>query len=95
MPVEWKDAFFRDGEHPQTLEDAVMVTAAYGGVHDFDFQNDVDESFSVLTNWILDDDAEATVSASFLELMGGGGSNKWYLETFADEISLGLVASFD
>lgn len=92
--VTFKQAYFRDSALPQSLEDAIRLTCAYSGCHDFDFQDVIDEDFSSAAEWVVTSGGSMIVSDDKLELQGGGDA-KMYLATHSEQVPLGMVATFD
>ncbi len=93
--VQFTAATFRDGALPMTLEDATRLTATYGGIHKFAFEDDINETFANLDDWTTDAGATATISSNRLSLTGGGDSGEWYRTVHDTTVPVGFVASFD
>lgn len=92
--VRWKEAVFADLERPQTLEDCFRFYGASAGIHDFDFQNTIDEDFSSFAAWTGDALATWDVSGNTLSATGGGASI-WYEARHSTQVPPSFVASFD
>lgn len=92
--IEYKQAFFRDGLWPQTLEDAIRLSASYAGVHKFDFQDTIDEGFADLDDWTADALGSWLASAGQLTITADAG-DLWYQIRHDVEVPLSFVASFD
>lgn len=94
VSVRWKEAVFNDHTHVVTLEDCFRAYGAASGVHDFDFQDTVNEDFSDFTNWTGDALATWDVSGSQLSATGGGAAI-WYEARYVAEVPPSFVATFD
>jgi hypothetical protein len=92
--VKFRDALFLDSAQPIVLEDSIRKTAAYAGVHDFDFLAAVRENFSdTVSDWTDYDSLGWSISSGYLTATGGGGS--WYRIMHPIQVSPSFVASFD
>lgn len=93
----FKSAIFNDSLCPITLEDTVRLTGAFAGVHDFDFQNKIDEDFaSGLGDWTLDIDDGTTWNTPGGVLEGSAAGNpEWYQARHTTQVAPSFVASFD
>ena len=93
--VQFKEAFFRSSQVPQSLEDAIRLMGSYAGIHLYDFQDVASETFSDLDNWDVDDGLTASVVGGELDLTGGGDPIFYLCKYNYDDVPLSLVASFD
>lgn len=93
--IRWKEAIFHDGRSPISLEESIRRCGAFGGIHDFDFDDEVSEDFaSGLASWTTDALATWDTSSSILSATGGG-SAIWYEARHSTEVPPSFVASFD
>ena len=92
--VKFKDFFGRDGHPALTLEDSIRVTGAFAGIHDWDFENQLDETFANLDDWTSDAEGTFSIVSDQLQIIGGGAT-RYYRTWHSTEVPLSFVASFD
>lgn len=95
--VEWDSSITYDGNLALVLEDSIRRCAAFSGIHDQDFGNDIEEAFADLTDWTTDttDGTTWNVGTGQLVITGGGGGDVWYQGTHSTEVEPSFLASFD
>ena len=71
--VKFKDFFGRDGRPGLTLEDSMRLTGAFAGIHDWDFENEIDETFANLDSWTSDAEGSFSISSGQLQIIGHRG----------------------
>jgi len=96
VSVRFKESIVTDAEHPITLEGAIRQIAVLAGIHDFAFQDDVEEAFTSLSSWTTDTtDGTAWVVATGELVVTGGGNAVWYEGIHDTEVSPSFLANFD
>jgi hypothetical protein len=92
--VRFKESVFYSRDFPMTLEGVMRACGSLSGVHDYDFENKLNDAFANLDDWTTD--ALATWSAATGSLVAtGGGSSIWYQAIHDTQTPPSFVASFD
>lgn len=93
MSIKFSDGCFYDFNRPQSLELAVRRSAAMAGVHRFDFEDLINDPFTDLDDWTVDD---GTWVISSDRLSGtGNGTAFWRYLTHDTAVPPSFVATFD
>ncbi len=92
--IQFKDVFLRDGREAISLERGIRLTSAFAGIHKFDFENAIGETFASLDDWTTDPTATWSVVTGALVATGGGGG-EWYQARHDTQVAPSFVASFD
>lgn len=92
--IQFQDAHFRDNGHPITLESSMQLTGAYAGIHDYDFEDLINEPFDDLDDWTPDGVGTYVISSGQLSITGAGAARYYRIwhNTLCDP---SFVLSFD
>lgn len=91
----FQEAIFNDDNQLLTLENSIRNCGAFAGIHDYDFQDTIDENFLSFAAWTGDALATWDTSASTLDATGGGSSIWYEARHSTTEVPPSFVASFD
>lgn len=95
--LNWRDVTVHDMASAMTLENQIRAVCAFGGIHQFDFQSELEDDPSGTIGDIWDTaSATGTWSYARASLQGvGGGSSQWYHLISNDDMPEAGVLTFD